>query len=100
MKSTLRRIIKKIGKGINIQDCQCNIMINIVQDMLDLGQIKAKKFQKNVGSFDIRDVVENVIKMQNHEAALKGIKITATFVNISKCANIMDRRYSPIIITD
>ena len=44
--NAMRKIIKKIGKCIKIQDSQCNMMVNIVQDLLDIGQIKAKRFMK------------------------------------------------------
>jgi signal transduction histidine kinase len=39
-----------------------------VQDLLDYAQINAKKFRKNVSKFNIKDLVQNVIRMQQDKA--------------------------------
>ena len=38
--------------------------------------------------------------IQKYEASLKGLKMSAKFVNISKSEELMDREFSPIIETD
>ena len=39
-----------------------------VQDLLDYAQINANKFRKKISKFNIKDLVENVIRMQQDKA--------------------------------
>jgi signal transduction histidine kinase len=39
-----------------------------VQDLLDYAQINAKKFRKNFSKFNIEDLVQTVIRMQQDKA--------------------------------
>ena len=52
------------------------MMSNVVQNLIDLGQIKTKKFKQNNTKFNIRDVVQDVINIQKYEAAMKGLRIS------------------------
>jgi signal transduction histidine kinase len=45
----------------------------MIQDLLDLAQIKSGKFRKNLSSFDIRESVDKVMSIQRQQALLKGI---------------------------
>jgi signal transduction histidine kinase len=45
----------------------------MIQDLLDLAQIKSGKFRKNLSLFDIRESVEKVMSIQRQQALLKGI---------------------------
>lgn len=40
----------------------------IVQDLLDYAQINADKFRKNIQTFNIKEVVDQVIAMQQNKA--------------------------------
>ena len=57
-------------------------MLFMVQDLLDMAQIKSDKFRKNITSFNIMNAVETVINIQNDKAFAKDLKLYAEFVNI------------------
>ena len=50
-----------------------------VQDLLDYAQINAKKFRKNISKFNIKDLVENVIRMQQDKANDQEIELFSEF---------------------
>ena len=58
------------------------MMLYMVQDLLDMAQIKSDKFRKNITNFSIMDAVNAVINIQNDKAVQKGLKLYAEFVNI------------------
>jgi signal transduction histidine kinase len=43
-------------------------MSYMIQDLLDYSQIKGGKFRKNIRPFNIRDAVEDIIKVQKRKA--------------------------------
>ena len=50
-----------------------------VQDLLDYAQINAKKFRKNISKFNIKDLVQNVIRMQQDKADDQSIELCCQF---------------------
>ena len=46
-----------------------------VQDLLDYAQINAKKFRKNISKFNVKDLIENVMKMQQDKADDQSIEL-------------------------
>ena len=40
------------------------MMLYMVQDLLDMAQIKSEKFRKNIANFNIMDAVNHVINIQ------------------------------------
>jgi signal transduction histidine kinase len=40
----------------------------MIQDLLDYSQIKAGKFRKNIQAFNIRDAVQDVMRVQQKKA--------------------------------
>ena len=54
----------------------------IIQDMLDFSQIKSGKFRKNFSSFNIKDTVSKVMKMQAQKAKHKDLKFEVEFLSI------------------
>ena len=92
-----------------IQESSANLMTFLVNDFIDLAQIKNQKFRKNIQQFDIMDAVEEVMSIQRHSAKDKNINFYATYVNIDpKYAFVTndsiiqksEKQYSPLINSD
>jgi signal transduction histidine kinase len=75
-------VLHKLKEGIIVQDSSTELMTFIVQDLLDYAQIQAGKFRKNIGPFDIRQAVEQVMCIQRQKAQDQSLKFFATFKNI------------------
>ena len=75
-------ILKKLEEGNKVQEKSATMMLFMVQDLLDMAQIKSDKFRKNITSFNIMNAVETVINIQNDKAFAKDLKLYAEFVNI------------------
>ena len=58
------------------------MMLYMVQDLLDMAQIKSNKFRKNISNFNIMDAVNHVINIQLGSAQKKNLKLYAEFINI------------------
>jgi len=59
-------------------------MSNLVSDLLDFAQIKSGNFRKNIKSFNVREIVKNVICIQKRKAEQAKIDLRASFENISE----------------
>ena len=71
----------------------------MIQDMLDLAQIRSGKFRKNIKKFDIRESIEKVMCVQRQQAADKNIKLFVKYLNIQD--PVVDQEYnSPFICCD
>ena len=75
-------ILNKLEEGNKVQEKSATMMLFMVQDLLDMAQIKSDKFRKNITSFNIMNAVETVINIQNDKAFAKDLKLYAEFVNI------------------
>ena len=64
----MKNILTKLEKGRKVQESSSQLMSLIVQDLLDYAQISANKFRKNISLFNIKDIVEQVIEMQEDKA--------------------------------
>ena len=51
-----------------------------VQDLLDYAQINANKFRKNISRFNIIELIQNVIEMQQTKADDQGIELCFDFL--------------------
>ena len=81
-KDSCLEILNKLEDGNKIQENSATMMLYMVQDLLDMAQIKSEKFRKNIANFNIMDAVETVINIQNDKAVAKNLKLYAEFVNI------------------
>ena len=74
--------------------------------MLDYAQIKAGKFRKNITTFNIRDVIEQVVSIQRSKARAKGIDMPIEYKNIAASHedyqrnHLIDGKKSPMIKSD
>lgn len=57
-----------LNNGYMIQESSTCILTHIVQDLLDFAQIKAGKFRKNINDFNIIDIVNQVMLIQQRKA--------------------------------
>ena len=76
-------------------------MTFIIQDMLDYGQIKSGKFRKKFTTFNVRELIREVISIQKRQADEKNIDLYATFKSISddeEAAPLL--LHSPLLICD
>ena len=67
----IKDIVFELKEGQKVQKASSTMMSFLVQDLLDYAQIKAGKFRKNIVSFDIRKMVEEVMCIQRNEANQK-----------------------------
>ena len=51
----------------------------LVQNILDYAQIKAGKLRKNLECFNVKDIVEKVMNIQNMQATSKNIYLEAEY---------------------
>jgi signal transduction histidine kinase len=73
----------------------------MVQDFLDWAQIRQGKFRKNVTRFDIRELVNKVMAIQQQKAEEIGIQLKAVFVNIEELGpDSPAHMHSPFVLTD
>jgi hypothetical protein len=54
---SFKKLMKKLEKGVEIQDSSANLMAFLVQDFLDYAQIKADKFRINNKPFKIKQAI-------------------------------------------
>ena len=52
----------------------------VVDDLLDFSQLNEGEYRKNISEFDLGEVIKEVISIQKHKAAIKGIRINSRFV--------------------
>ena len=71
----------------------------LIQDLLDLAQIKQGKFRAIISQFNVREAVATVMKIQEKQAHFKEIFLYAKFNGIAEQDN-HPLEGSPIINTD
>jgi signal transduction histidine kinase len=89
--------LEKLDESGEVLNSSSELMICMVQDLLDLAQIRNGKFRKNISRFDIRKAVSDVIKIQAQKAADLGIELIAVFFDLEE--NVLGKQ-SPIIESD
>lgn len=47
----------------------------LVSDLLDFSQLRAGKFRKDCGNFDIKESIEEIIMIQEYKADQNGVQI-------------------------
>jgi signal transduction histidine kinase len=55
----------------------------MIQDMLDLAQIKSGKFRKNISKFNIKKSVQKVMGIQQQQALDKKLELTCEFIGFN-----------------
>ena len=58
-----QNIVEKLGKSNKNQENSATIMLFMVQDLLDMAQIKSKKFRKNIKFFKLKDAMDVVLEI-------------------------------------
>jgi signal transduction histidine kinase len=69
----------QLNNGYLIQESSASILTNIIQDLLDLAQIKAGTFRKNISDFNIILIVNQVMQIQERKALDNNISQLADF---------------------
>jgi signal transduction histidine kinase len=72
-------IVEEIQTCLIIQISSTKILIFCVNDMLTLAQLEAKKFRKNLSNFNLKKIVEEVIKIQEEKLVANNITILTEF---------------------
>jgi signal transduction histidine kinase len=78
-------------------------MIIMIQDFLDYAQLKQNKFRVNITRFNIREVVQRVLRIQMATAQAKKIRLHAEFTNISEEDRNHEENeelFSPMVTSD
>ena len=63
MISEAKDILISLREGKKVQEYSVNFIKFLVQDLLDYAQINSKKFKSNIKKFDIRNCVQDVVKL-------------------------------------
>ena len=63
MISEAKDILISLREGKKVQEYSVNFIQFLVQDLLDYAQINSKKFRSNIKKFDIRNCVQDVVKL-------------------------------------
>ena len=76
----------------------------MVQDMLDYAQIRHGTFKKNYSQLNVRDLVAEIMKIQQRQAQERNIEFFAEFTNIAENEDFVENEifdmHSPKIICD
>lgn len=70
----------QMSKGNDIQTSSSNLLLLNVEDILGFAQLKAGKFIKIIKKFNIKRAIEEIISIQQYQAASKGIDISTEFI--------------------
>jgi len=54
----------------------------MVQDLLDMAQIKSDKFRKNISTFDIKNSIRAILSIQRLKAKEKNVQLPIEFVGM------------------
>ena len=57
-------------------------MLYMVQDLLDMAQIKSDKFRKNISTFDIKNSIRAILSIQRLKAKEKNVQLPIEFVGM------------------
>lgn len=78
----LRRIRRSIGKALLINISSEKLISFLVEDFLDLGQLRAGRFRLVSKTFAVRQPVEEVISILSFKAAHKSINIETKYIDV------------------
>ena len=62
-RAACQNIVEKLGKSNKNQENSATIMLFMVQDLLDMAQIKSKKFRKNIKYFNLKEAIETILEI-------------------------------------
>jgi signal transduction histidine kinase len=77
----LFEVQEQLELGLQIQDSSSKIMKSLVGDLLDFAQLSNGKFRKVEEQFNIRQTINEVIKIMDYKAMKKGVNIRTIFQN-------------------
>ena len=65
-----------------IQWCKTNstLLLNLINDILDYSQIKAKELRINVSPFNLKKIINEIYNLMNITAEIKGIPLKISFL--------------------
>ena len=69
------RTIEAFGDSMRLLNVTSAMMMNLLQDLLDLGQIEKKSFQLNNEYFDLIQTIEQAFMISSGTAELKDVKL-------------------------
>lgn len=79
LKKELVGYVKNLNESLASQDISVKLLKFLFNDWTDYGEIKVKKFKKNMSTFCIKRVVDQVMMLQKDIATKKGIRFQSNF---------------------
>ena len=76
----IKKKLKELDDQVRIMSSSAHMLKFLVEDILDLAQINAGKFRKNIKKFDVRLAVDEVTDILMFQASGKRIKIITEFI--------------------
>ena len=73
---------EKLVRISKIQTSSSKLLLFFVNDILDFSKIKAKKFKKNISTFNLKEAVGEIMGIQQHQADAMETRI---LTNIENC---------------
>ena len=70
-----------------VQNSSAKVMKYLIQDLLDFAQMKAGKFRKNVKKFDVKEIIEETMSIEQEKAKNKGVELKVEYINIGNVFN-------------
>lgn len=80
MKKPIKALVTMIQGSNSIQESSANMMSFLVDDLLDFAQLNAGQFRKIIKQFDVKDAIQECVRIQAEKAKMQGIKLTSKYV--------------------
>lgn len=78
----LIRIRRKIGEALQINISSEKLISFLVEDFLDLGQLRTGRFRRVDKTFSVQEPIDEVISILSFKAAHKSISIDVNYTDI------------------
>ena len=81
IKKELKMFTREYDDSIKVQSSSTKILLYLVNDLLDLGQLRSGKFRKDISNFNIKEAINEIMSIQSYKAEFLGIKLTLDMHN-------------------
>ena len=75
IKKKLRSICNQHTESVKIQMSSTKLLKFLVNDILDFSQLRAGKFRKDCGNFNLKESIEEIIMIQQYKAEQTGVQV-------------------------
>ena len=96
----LKNILKELFTSNKVQSSSAKVMKYLIQDLLDFAQMKAGKFRKNIQEFDVKDIIDEMMSIEQEKAKNKGVSLHVEYLNIGNVFNPYLKQYSAKMKSD